>query len=43
MHNTQRWEDIYNQINGAYIPGVCEGVGDGTDSARPERQGRNGR
>jgi len=30
MHITQRWEDIYNQINGAYIPGVCEGIGDET-------------
>lgn len=24
----ERWEIIYNQINGAYAPGVCEGVKD---------------
>ena len=28
MQDTERWELIYNQINGAYVPDVCEGVPD---------------
>lgn len=28
MQSEERWEIIYNQINGAYVPGVCEGVRD---------------
>lgn len=26
----ERWEVIYNQINGAYVSGVCQGVRDET-------------
>ena len=24
----ERWERIYNQLNGAYVPGFCDGVQD---------------
>lgn len=30
MKGKERWEVIYNQINGAYVPGVCEGIRDET-------------
>lgn len=30
MQEEERWEIVYNQINGAYVPGVCEGVQDET-------------
>lgn len=30
MEKEERWEIIYNQINGAYESGVCEGVRDET-------------
>lgn len=29
----KRWEIVYNQINGAYIPGVCKGVNDETSAS----------
>lgn len=32
MQVKKRWEIIYNQINGAYIPGVCEGIRDETSA-----------
>lgn len=28
--STQRWEELYNQINGVYIPGICDAVRDET-------------
>lgn len=28
MQNEMRWEMVYDQINGAFVPGVCEGVKD---------------
>ena len=30
VQKEERWEIIYNQINGAYVSGVCEGVRDET-------------
>ena len=30
MQEVARWEVIYNQINGAYVSGACEGVKDET-------------
>lgn len=32
MQVKKRWEIIYNQINGAYISGVCEGIRDETSA-----------
>lgn len=32
VQKEERWEIIYNQINGAYIPGVCEGIRDETSA-----------
>ena len=32
MWEEERWENIYNQINGAYISGVCEGIRDETSA-----------
>ena len=28
MQDTERWEIVYNQINGAYVPGFCKDVRD---------------
>ena len=47
MQVKKRWEIIYNQINGAYISGVCEGIRDETSGgeslprwwSRPMRRG----
>lgn len=32
MADDKRWELIYNQINGVYISGICQGVRDETDT-----------
>lgn len=31
MREEERWEIIYNQINGVYVPGVCDWVWDETE------------
>lgn len=30
MQDTERWEIVYNQINGLYVPGVCRDARDET-------------
>lgn len=32
MHEEERWEMIFNQLNGAYVSEMCEGVRDETSA-----------